>query len=246
MSNLIPLELKATRSLAPNTLHLVFERDEATPFAYTPGHFVSLHFEHRGEAVRRSYSIATSSDDPAGNPALEFAISFVPGGKASDFFFNAPLGTHIQMSGPFGLLLLPEELPKRMILVSTGTGVAPYRAMLPRLASELAAHPDKEVVLLFGCRRRGEELYGEEFRAFAAQHPNLRYYVALSREEPVEAHERKGYVQHTLAALSPRPETDMIYLCGNPPMVDEVFAGLKEQGFGVKNVRREKYVFAAK
>jgi ferredoxin-NADP reductase len=42
-------------------------------------------------------------------------------------------GEHFGISGPFGLLVLPETLPKRLVLVGTGTGMAPYRAMLPEL-----------------------------------------------------------------------------------------------------------------
>lgn len=246
MSNIVPLVLKDAQPLAPNTLHIRFEPLEAQALPFTPGHFVSLHFEHQGVAVRRSYSIATRTDTPADNRVLEIAISYVEGGKASEFFFQAEPGTPVGMSGPFGLLLLPEVLPARLVLVATGTGVAPYRAMLPRLAKELSAHPDKHVVLLYGSRTRAEELYAEEFKAFAAEHPNFRYVACVSREAPAEAHERQGYVQHQLAELAPDPEQDVFFLCGNPAMVDDVFAVLKEKSFGVKNVRREKYVFAAK
>ncbi|MBI2379844.1 MAG: oxidoreductase [Gammaproteobacteria bacterium] len=246
MSQQRPLELVAKRELAPNTLSLQFRFIDGESFAYTPGHFVSLHFDYRGEPVRRSYSIATRNETPDAATELEFAISYVEGGKASDYFFAAEPGTRIGVSGPFGLLLLPDTLPERTFLIATGTGVAPYRAMLPRLAEELRAHPERQVVLLFGCRTRAERLYAEEFQAFAAQHPNFRYLACLSREEPQGERERHGHVQSALAEFAPVPERDMVYLCGNPPMVDEVFNALKEKGFGVKNVRREKYVFSAK
>lgn len=246
MSTIVPLVLKDRRVIAPNTLHMAFEPVEAIGLPFTPGHFVSLHFEHQGEAVRRSYSIATKTPTPQDNRVLEIAISYVDGGKASEFFFNAELGATLGMSGPFGLLVLPETLAERTFLVATGTGVAPYRAMLPRLAEELRAHPEKQVTLLYGCRTRAERLYAEEFEQFAAEHENFRYISCISREEPAQPSERKGYVQHQLEQLSPNPDSDMYFLCGNPAMVDDVFAVLKEKGFGVKNVRREKYVFSAK
>lgn len=246
MSNVVPLVVRAARSLAPSTLELRLEARDGSALPFTPGQFVSLHFEHQGEIARRSYSIATRTDTPEDNHIIDIAIAYVEGGKASEFFFKAEAGAELGMTGPFGLLVLPEEMPKRMVLVATGTGVAPYRSMLPRIRRELLAAPEKSVWLLFGCRRPAEALYADEFLALAAELPNFHYRVSVSREAPQQGHERKGHVQHQLAELAPNPNEDLFFLCGNPAMVDDVFSALKEQGFGVKNVRREKYVFSAK
>jgi len=49
-------------------------------------------------------------------------------------------------------------------------------------------------------------------------------------------------VQDALPQFAPNPETDVAYLCGNPNMVDACFEALKALEFGVRQVRREKYV----
>src|SRR5690606_40906332 len=129
----------------------------------------------------------------------------------------------------------------------TGTGVTPYRAMLPQLEAAMAER-GVEVVLLAGARTPAELLYGDEFRAFAKAHPGFRFVPCLSRElpEPGSAHDhpdvRHGYVQQFLAELAPSGGTDLAYLCGNPDMVDACFAALKEHGLAVPQIRREKYV----
>ena len=119
--------------------------------------------------------------------------------------------------------------------------------MLPDLA-RLMAERDLEVVLMLGARSPAELLYGEEFRAFADQHPRFRFVPCFSRELPgpdsphAHADVRQGYVQQHLGEFAPDPASDIAYLCGNPDMVDACFDALKEQGFGPARIRREKYV----
>jgi NAD(P)H-flavin reductase len=93
----------------------------------------------------------------------------------------------------------------------------------------------------------GEFVYGEDLMAFAKQHDNFHLYLCLSRCEPdasVDVRQLQGYVQDQLFELSLNPDTDHILLCGNPQMIDDIYPRLKSIGFGVKQVVREKYVFA--
>ena len=101
-----------------------------------------------------------------------------------------------------------------------------------------------EVVLLFGARNPGELLYAEDFEAFADKHPGFRFVPCYSRQMPTHPRDDdfNGYVQDALPQFAPNPETDVAYLCGNPNMVDACFEALKALEFGVRQVRREKYV----
>src|SRR5690606_3262637 len=94
------------------------------------------------------------------------------------------MGESTDASGPFGrFCLMPADANKRYLLIATGTGVTPYRAMLPQL-ERLIAERGIEVVLLFGARTPEELLYGDEFRAFADAHPGFRFVPCFSRELP--------------------------------------------------------------
>ncbi|HLF65987.1 MAG TPA: FAD-binding oxidoreductase [Gammaproteobacteria bacterium] len=238
-----PITLVDSQEIAPGVRHLSFTTGTGTPFTFIPGQFINLHFSVNGEMLQRSYSIATISH--AGNNNIELALSHVSGGRASEFLFNMPIGHTIEASGPFGRLVLrDDEQPKRYILVATGTGVTPYRAMLPNLAQRMQLGTQVAVVL--GARSPGELLYQDEFLSFMRTHPLFSFYGCCSRvlSDPSCTHERRGYVQETFAELALIPGEDIVYLCGNPHMVDQAYQVLLDVGFEKHSVRREKYVFS--
>lgn len=245
-----PLKLVSRRMIAPTVAHLSFVRDDGQPLDYIPGQFIQIHFAYAdGTPARRSYSLATQHDHArAPGESVEIAVSYVAGGAATALFEGMPLGGSVDASGPFGrFCLLPNDANRRYLLIGTGTGITPYRAMLP-LLEQLMATRGVEVVLVQGARTPSELLYGDEFRAFADAHPGFRYLPCLSREMPAtdspQAHPdvRHGYVQNALAALAPHADGDIAYLCGNPDMVDACFEALKAAGLPVPQIRREKYV----
>jgi len=208
---------------------------------------VQVHFHYAdGTATKRSYSLATIHDHTLGPGELvEIAVSYVAGGAATALFEGLDAGGRIDASGPYGrFCLMPVDSNQRYLLIGTGTGVTPYRAMLPQLEA-LITQRGVEVVLLFGARTPAELLYGDEFRAFAEKHPrNFRFVPCFSRELPAQPHVdvRHGYVQQFLAEFAPNAATDIAYLCGNPNMVDACFEALKGHGLAVPQIRREKYV----
>ena len=236
--------------LAPTVAHLSFERDDGQVLPCIPGQFIQIHFHYAdGSDARRSYSIAVGRalDSPP-DARMDIAVSYVAGGAATALFEALDIGHRLEASGPYGrFCLFPNDANRRYLLVGTGTGITPYRAMLPQLESLMRAR-GVEVVLVQGARNPGELLYGDEFRAFADAHPGFRYMPCLSRELPdaasphAHADVRHGYVQAALEELQPDPEHDTAYLCGNPDMVDASFELLKERGLAIGRIRREKYV----
>jgi ferredoxin-NADP reductase len=245
-----PLKLVSRRMLAPSVGHYVFLRDDGEPLDFIPGQFIQVHFDYAdGTPTKRSYSLATIHDHALGpGEAVEIAVSYVPGGAATALFEGLPEGGAITASGPYGrFCLLPGDSNRRYLLIATGTGVTPYRSMLPQLET-LMRERNVEVVLLLGARTPAELLYGDEFRAFAEAHPGFRFVPCLSRELPAagtphaHADVRQGYVQQALPDFAPNPATDVAYLCGNPNMVDACFEALKGFGLAVPQIRREKYV----
>jgi ferredoxin-NADP reductase len=246
-----PLKLVSRRMLAPSVGHYSFVREDGQPLDFIPGQFIQVHFTYAdGTATKRSYSLATIHDHAMGpGEAVEIAVSYVPGGAATALFEGLEIGGTLHASGPFGrFCLMPQDTNRRYLLIATGTGVTPYRAMLPEL-ERLIAERGIEVVLLFGARTPAELLYGDEFRAFATKHPaHFRFVPCFSRELPAagspQAHAdvRQGYVQQFLDEFAPNAEGDIAYLCGNPNMVDACFEALKTHGLPVAQVRREKYV----
>ncbi|WP_309682495.1 FAD-binding oxidoreductase [Stenotrophomonas sp. SORGH_AS_0321] len=241
-----PMKLVDRRMLAPTVGHYQFLRDDGQPLDFQPGQFIQVHFQYAdGTETKRSYSLATLHDHALGpGEAVDIAVSFVPGGAATALFEGLDIGGQLSASGPYGRFCLqPGDHNGRYLLIATGTGVTPYRSMLPLLAAAMAER-GVQVVLLQGARSPAELLYSEDFEAFAASQPNFRYIPCLSRELPADPGPdvRHGYVQQQLADLAPDAATDIAYLCGNPDMVDACVDALKLAGLGNPQIRREKYV----
>ena len=246
MAHPFPLRLVGSRMLAPSVRHLVFARDDGQPLDFVPGQFIQVHFNYPdGTATKRSYSLATMHDHALGpGDTVEIAVSYVAGGAATALFTALDEGQQIQASGPYGRFCInANDANRRYLLIGTGTGVTPYRSMLPMLA-QLLAERELEVVLMLGARAASELLYAEDFRAFAAVNPRFRFIGCVSRGQPnADALDlRAGYVQDALATLAPDAAHDIAYLCGNPNMVDVCFEALKGHGLPIAHIRREKYV----
>ena len=218
-------QLENAHMISPRVKHFVISNTDSEIFDYLPGQFITILFEHQGKTLRRSYSIATP---PQGSNRLEFAASYVESGPGSEYLFDLKPGDKIQVSGPYGRLILKEPAPRRYILLATSTGVTPYRAMIPALEQHLASHPD--------------------FLNWAAQSPRVLFRAYLSREklEQKPDHIHYGHVQAGFPDLNLNPEQDFVYLCGNPAMIDEAFELLKEQGFSTQQIVREKYISSTK
>jgi len=236
-----PALLTSSERITPSVLRLAFRRQDDQDLAFSPGQFVNLHFETGDGPTHRSYSIA----NPPGARNFEIAVSPVEGGRATRMLFELKPGDSLQVSGPYGRFVLRDDPPCRYVLVGTGTGITPYRAMLPRLRERLAAGQGR-VEILVGVRSRDEFLFAEDFEQAARDHPGIGLHACFSRQMPTkpERWESPGYVQDLFPSLDLDPEQDIVYLCGNPNMVDAASAWLKQRGFPIKRIRREKYLSA--
>lgn len=240
MAQKFQLILQEKINLTSGTEHFKFVCNDPS-VAYKAGQFISLHIERDGVEYRRNYSIANA---PGTDNVMELAMAYVPNGLASTLLSNLKPGDLVQASGPYGQFILKDEvLPQRYIFIGTGTGITPYRSMLPQLGQLLESTP-LQVVILQGVRTPQDLLYGDEFKEFASKYSNAVFYACHSRELSADPqpHELSGYVQHHLEKLNIGQTGDIAYLCGNPNMVDEAFEKLQALGLERSVIRREKYI----
>lgn len=239
--NTFPITLKESLMITPKVKHFIFQCELSPQFNYEPGQFITIHFEHEGKTLKRSYSIA---NEPKQDNQIEFAAGYFANGPGTELLFNLKPGDRINITGPFGRLIMRGEQPGRYILAATSTGITPYRSMLKELGNRIEQNPALQVVILQGVQRREELIYLNDFQAFAQKYPQATFTPCLSRQPADDLHENEysGYVQHALPTLNLNPQQDLIYLCGNPGMIDEAFNYLKEQGFAMQQIIREKYI----
>ncbi|MCT4696976.1 MAG: FAD-binding oxidoreductase [Candidatus Cardinium sp.] len=226
--------------LTPSVAELTFIRSDQLPFGFIPGQFITFLLPHAsGKTIPRSYSLANSPGD-----RLDIAIAPVAGGFATNILFNLKIGDELRCVGPRGRLILQTvESPSQYILVATGTGVAPYRSMLPALAQRLEADDKLKVTLLLGVRYANDLLYAEDFIAFAQKYERFHFRGYLSRADVLTTpYHYAGYVQSAFETLDLNPMTDLVYLCGNPYMIDDSIEKLETMGFNPQRIKREKYI----
>jgi len=224
--------LRAWRDLAPGIRHFEFEVPGTAAFDFTPGQFISVHQEIEGKPITRAYSIASA---PEGN-RFALCLNLVEGGRVSPRLFALQAGGEIDISAPLGYFVM-RAAPADSLLIATGTGIAPMRAMLP---GALRQHPDKQFTLLFGTRVAESILYADEFVALERVHTNFHFWPTLSRAGAGWTGRRGHVQQHLEEALGARRDLD-VYVCGLRAMVDDVRARLKDMGFDRKQLITERY-----
>lgn len=232
------LELVSFKDITPTVRHFVLKRTDGKGLDFIPGQFITFMLQDSEDKLRRrSYSLGSL---PSDNLFLEIAITHVPNGVATEQFFNMKVGDKLPAMGPAGRLTLKDETVNKIILIGTGTGIVPYKPMFPDL---ITRSKDTEIHIMLGAQYRKDALYQDDFIALAKAHTNIHFKLCLSREkEELKAHEVTGYVQHQFTDLNLNPETDVVYVCGNPNMIDQSYELLTNAGFIAKNVRREKYI----
>lgn len=224
--------LIASREIAPEVRHFVFEVPAAGKLPFTPGQFVSFSEVLHGKKVTRAYSLASAPD---GN-RFELCLNRVRDGLFSPHLFVLQPGGEVEMAGPLGYFV-PKNPFRNAVFVATGTGIAPFRSFL---RSPLVLDSPAPVTLLFGARYEQGLLYRDEFEQLAQTRPGFRFMPTITRPSP-DWRGRVGRVQqHLDEALAERTDVD-VYMCGLKAMVDDVRRMLKDRGFPKSQILFEKY-----
>jgi CDP-4-dehydro-6-deoxyglucose reductase len=171
------------------------------------------------DGSRRSYSMANAPHNLGTPAAIELHIRHMPGGKFTDHVFGAMKEKDIlRMEGPFGSFFLREESDKPMVLLASGTGFAPIKALIEHMHHLGSIRP---VRLYWGARRRSD-LYMEDWIPTAkALLPQLEYVPVLSEAAPEDAWTgRTGFVHQAVMADYPDLSGYQVYACGVPIMVE--------------------------
>jgi CDP-4-dehydro-6-deoxyglucose reductase len=112
--------------IAPEVRHFVFEAPEVAKLDFVPGQFVSFTHSIHEKNITRAYSIASAPSD--GN-RFELCLNLVRDGKFSPHLFEMKPGDSVEMRPPLGQFVLRHP-DRDAALIATGTGIAPFRAIL--------------------------------------------------------------------------------------------------------------------
>jgi NAD(P)H-flavin reductase len=213
--------------LSPRVVGMTFVA--AQPFPRAAGQYVVLTLD---EGSTHAFSIA-SPFEPETPGRFEIAVTR---GTTAESMLELPIGESVSATGPSGALVWKADAPA--LLVATGTGVSPLRALVKE---QLARGTEQPLVLLFGCRNASEELWGAELLQLSREHPRFRFLPTYSQPAP-GGFERVGRVQVYLPELVRALGVGLYaYLCGHTPMVSDCTALLLELGVPPAQVSGESY-----
>ncbi|ACO77104.1 Benzoate 1,2-Dioxygenase Reductase [Azotobacter vinelandii CA] len=218
------------RALSPSVISLSIKGDSLVRLSFLPGQYVNL--EVPGSDQTRAYSFSSMPHDGE----VSFLIRNVPGGLMSGYLSQqARAGDPMTLTGPLGSFYL-REIRRPLLMLAGGTGLAPFTAMLEKIAEGGSAHP---VHLIYGVTHDADLVEMDRLQEFAARIPGFTFTACVA--SPESSYPHKGYVtQH----IEPRHLNDGevdIYLCGPPPMVEAVNKFLREQGIQPANFHYEKF-----
>ena len=204
-------------------------------FDFEAGQFanVILPAPEAGKTIKRSYSIASP---PFWKGYIDLCLKLVKGGYATNYFWSLKEGDTLQIQAPLGRFTVRQPLPKTLIYVSTGTGIAPFRSMIHDL---LAKGTPNEIWNIFGNRYEDEILYREEFEELARKHLNFKNVFTVSRPKTWKGEHE--YVQFMLKKYIASPQDKLLFICGLTNMIQAVEKAALEIGFEKTQILYEKY-----
>ncbi|NOZ35277.1 MAG: ferredoxin--NADP reductase [Chlorobi bacterium] len=187
--------------------------------------------------IKRVYSIASSSKS---KQFIEFYISLVRSGALTPRLFALEIGDKIElgkkMVGMFTLEQVPED--HNIVLVATGTGVAPYVSML---RSNILGGGKRKIAVIHGAANSWDLGYSSELMLLESLSDRFTYIPTIldSQNEPAAWNGDTRFVQDMWAdgvidnawGIKPMPDNTHVFLCGNPKMVESMFELLAKDGF---------------
>src|SRR3954451_23374855 len=220
-------------------------RFDGEPTPFEPGQYMTIGVYADGKIVQRPYSIA-SAPATAGTDGYEMYVRLVPIPRFTTLLWRLPVGHAMRMIGPKGRFMLEPDDERAHLFVSTGTGTAPFIAMMRQ---HLIDGAPRRTVLLNGSSYADELGYRDELERWQAdgRYP-VTYVPTISRpNDPRNAGwtGRVGRAENVIldvcSEFGLQPQSTVVYICGNPDMIINVEERLVGAGFPEPNVKKELY-----
>jgi CDP-4-dehydro-6-deoxyglucose reductase len=212
----MPSRVTTVARPAPDVAVVKMQLPANDPLRYHAGQYIEFILR---DGSRRSYSMANAPHTQGDKPFVELHIRHMPGGKFTDQVFTTMKEKDIlRMEGPFGSFFLREDSTKPMVLLASGTGFAPIKAIIEHMQFKAITRP---AVLYWGCRSKSDLYLHDWAVETAAQMPNLSYIPVLSEPKPEDRWTgRTGFVHRAVMEDIPDLSGHQVYACGAPIMVE--------------------------
>lgn len=213
----LPARVMGLERLGQDVAVLKVQLPATEPFRFYAGQYIEVILK---DGRRRSYSMASAPH--AGSP-IELHIRHMPGGVFTDHVFGAgdtqmKEREILRLEGPFGSFFLREDSDKPIILLASGTGFAPIKAIVDHIAHHAIQRP---VTLYWGGRRPADLYMHDLVQSWESALPNFRYVPVVSNALPEDNWAgRTGYVHEAILQDLDDLSGFQVYACGAPVMVE--------------------------
>lgn len=209
----MPSRVTTIEKVAPDVVVLTLQLPASERLHYRAGQYIEIMLR---DNKRRSYSMASAPVD--GGP-VSLHIRHMPGGLFTDQVFGSMKERDIlRFEGPMGTFFLREDSDKPVVLLASGTGFAPLKAIVEHMINEQSPRP----ITLYWGARRPHDLYMDALcRQWAADLPQFTYVPVVSEALPEDAWGgRTGFVHQAVMADLPDMSAYQVYACGAPIVVE--------------------------
>jgi CDP-4-dehydro-6-deoxyglucose reductase len=212
----MPVRVSTLEKKSHDVMQVRLQLPATDTFRYHAGQYIEFILR---DGARRAYSMANAPHTQETSPGVELHIRHMAGGRFTDHVFGAMKEKEIlRVEGPFGSFFLREDSDKPIVLLASGTGFAPIKALIEHMQHKGITRP----VALYWGGRRPEDLYLHDWvLARATELSNLHYVPVVSNALPEDGWTgRTGFVHQAVLDDFADLSGHQVYACGAPIVVD--------------------------
>ena len=214
----MPARVAQLERLSHDVMRIKLQLPANDVIQYHAGQYVEFILR---DGARRSYSMANAPHTllESGAPMVDLHVRHMPGGKFTDHVFTAMKEKEIlRIEGPYGSFHLRDDSPKPIVLLASGTGFAPIKAIIEHMRFMGIT---RDAVLYWGGRRPQDLYLSDWVQAQLAEMPHLRYVPVVSDALPEDDWRgRTGFVHRAVLEDFADLSGHQVYACGAPIVVD--------------------------
>ncbi|MBA4327682.1 MAG: phenylacetate-CoA oxygenase/reductase subunit PaaK [Polaromonas sp.] len=215
-------------------------------YRFKPGQFLTLKATVNGQAVRRSYSICSSTQRFETQGEIEVGIKPVAGGLFSNWATQLQPGDTLEVMPPEGRFTPRRSGAVHRVGWAAGSGITP---LLSIMASTLAGEPDSRFTLVYCNQRSSSILFNEALQDLKDRYParlNLIHLLSRQAQEVALFNGRldAARVSQLLASLVPAAAIDETFICGPEAMIEGCEQALLAAGVPRERIHSERFTTA--
>ncbi|MCK5640102.1 MAG: CDP-6-deoxy-delta-3,4-glucoseen reductase [Gammaproteobacteria bacterium] len=231
--------IKRMERLTESVMALWLKLPESERMQFLAGQYIDIIME---DGQKRAFSIANPPHEDA---TIELHIRHVEGGAFTDKLFNEMnKGDTLEIQGPHGSFFLREESDRPIIMLATGTGFAPVKAIVEHAIAENVQRP----IHIYWGERHKDDLYMQALaRSWSSNHKNIHFVPVLSQADNGEKWNGKtGHIQDAVINDFDDLSAYEVYACGAPAMVYTARDTLMTKGLDSNYYYSDAFEYAVK